>query len=253
MKVLIWNINGAKGNIGASRGGKIVESINGMGVDLALLQEVPRIEDFAELERLRDGGFAYQFRPQEFTPDTNKGYSSFIASREPADSIETPAGWEKPGDFCVVKIRGIQYASCHIPNGSGNNKSDKETKQRHLGVAVEWLNARPNRFLGGDFNEPWAFKDGRAISWASDGPRFDPWREAVDQLFSEPRTQHLCTSLHGPGEPESVRFSGRRPPNSCWYDHALWNGPSLSFTARYHHEWNHVNRLSDHSPLIIEF
>ncbi len=253
MRVLSWNINGARGHIGAERGTAIVESIIDLDVDVALLQEVPGDDGFVALTRLRAAGFSNLHRPSGFDSSTPKGYSTVIASRITTIPRLSPAEWEKPGDFCVVEIDGNEYASCHIPNGSRNNVSDPETKQRHLSVAAEWLHERPGRFLGGDFNEPWAFKDGRALSWAEKGPRFNLWRESVSQLFNERTSQHLCASLHVPTEPESIRFTGNRPPNLCWYDHAIWNGPPLTSTAEYCHELSHTMQLSDHSPLVVEF
>ena len=253
MRILSWNINGARGHISAERGTAIVDSIINLDVDVVLLQEVPRDYDFVALARLRVAGFPDLHRPSGFDSSTLKGYSTVIASRIPTILRSAPSKWEKPGDFCVVEIDGNEYASCHIPNGSGNNLSDPETKQRHLFIAAEWLHERSGRFLGGDLNEPWAFKDGRAVSWADKGPRFNLWRESVSHIFNEGTSQHLCASLHVPTEPESVRFMGNRPPNLCWYDHAIWNGPPLASTAEYRHELNHEKRLSDHSPLVIEF
>lgn len=253
MRALTWNINGALGQIGAERGTAIIDAIIKLDVDVALLQEVPREYDFAALSGLRAAGFSNLHRPSGFEASTPKGYSTVIASRIPAILRAAPARWEKPGDFCVVEIDGREYASCHIPNGSGNNSFDPETKQRHLSVAAEWLHERPGRFLGGDLNEPWAFKDGRALSWADKGPRFNLWRESVSRMLNDETLQHLCAPLHVQTEPESVRFKGNRPPNLCWYDHAIWNGPPLASTVRYSHELNHEIRLSDHSPLIIEF
>jgi endonuclease/exonuclease/phosphatase family metal-dependent hydrolase len=253
MRVLNWNIHGAIGTIDAKRGSTIASSILELDVDVLLLQEVPHDVQFSGLSVLRSAGFDYQYRPIEFDARSPKGYSTMILSRMPGTPRETPVGWEKLGDFCVVQIDGVEFASCHIPNGSGNNRVDPETKQRHLAAAAAWLDGGPGRFLGGDFNEPWAFKDGRALSWADQGLRFNQWRESVGKLFNQGKFQHLCEALHVPGEPESIRFKGNRPPNECWYDHALWNGPALVATAHYQHELNHEKHLSDHSPLIVGF
>lgn len=250
-RILSWNINGAIGTIDAQRGTAIVTSLLELDLDVLLLQEVPHDLKFSGLSLLHDAGFVYQHRPFEFDAKSRKGYSTMVLSRMPGIGRETPVGWEKPGDFCIVQIGGVEFSSCHIPNGSGNNEVDPETKQRHLATAAKWLHDRPDRFLAGDFNEPWAFKAGRALSWADKGSRFDLWRDSVRQIFHGEGSIHLCTSLHEPKDPESLRFRGRRPPNRCWYDHAFWSGAPGAHHAQYLHTLNHVERLSDHSPLLV--
>lgn len=253
MRVLVWNINGAIGTIDKVRGAAIAKSILELNPEVLLLQEVPHDKKFTELALLRDAGYPYQYRPSDFYVSDSKTYSTMVVSRMVGTAQETPAGWEKAGDFCVVEIAGVEFASCHIPNGSGNNLFDPETKQRHLAVAAKWLHDSAGRFLGGDFNEPWAIKEGRALSWADKGPRFDLWRDSVRQIFHGGRSQHLCQSLHEPTDPESVRFRGNRPPNLCWYDHAFWSGPPAEYSSQYVHRLNHEERLSDHSPLLVAF
>jgi endonuclease/exonuclease/phosphatase family metal-dependent hydrolase len=251
MRVLNWNIHGAIGTIDAKRGSTIASSILELDVDVLLLQEVPHDVQFSGLSVLRSAGFDYQYRPIEFDARSPKGYSTMILSRMPGTPRETPVGWEKLGDFCVVQIDGVEFASCHIPNGSGNNRVDPETKQRHLAAAAAWLDGGPGRFLGGDFNEPWAFRDGRALSWADKGPRYNSWRDSVRLIFNGEDKQHLCGLLHEPTDFGSIRFHGRQPIPRRWYDHAFWSGPAAAYHAQYLHALNHVERLSDHSPLLV--
>ena len=237
MRIVTWNVDKRLG---------LMKHLEDLHADVLLLQEVRPSE---ELQRgLSRQGFIHQFIPDSQAVTDGRTCSA-VFSRTEITQIPSPNDLEMSHLFCAVKLGSIEIASCHIPNGS---QYGGDTKQRHLLAAAQWVSGRPHRLIAGDFNEPWRFRDGRALSWADKDQKFDVWREAVSLLFNNYNLRHLCKDLHTENELASWRSKGRVSEVPRWYDHALWNGPGLDCETSYLHDFNYTRNASDHSPLLID-
>lgn len=237
MRIVTWNVDKRLG---------LMKHLEDLHADVLLLQEV-RLSEELKMGLSRQG-FVHQVAPNSQVVFDGRTCSA-VFSRTEITQIPSPNDFEMSHLFCAVKLGSIEIVSCHIPNGS---QYGGDTKQRHLLAAARWISARPHRLIAGDFNEPWRFRDGRALSWADEDPKFDVWREAVSLLFNNHNLRHLCKDLHTENELASWRSKGRVSEIPRWYDHALWNGPGLDCETSYLHDFNYTRNASDHSPLLID-
>ena len=264
MRILNWNIHGASG-IRPAKQAEIIAAILRVSPDVVLLQEVPLGAGF--LERLAAHGYTTT-EPAKHPIglwENKKKNAAAIASRLPMTELSPPEGLRFPRLFSVVRIGGLEIASCHIPNASGFNSVAKklgltpDIKVTHLERALEWLSAGQGRLLAGDFNEPDFFRDGRAIGFESTrAADRDRQRTIVDGLMNSDSITHLCGHLHAKSdEPSHWIKSGPHPDRKGWFDHALSTDKGRAWRATYLHELRSSRdeegkeRYSDHSPLLL--
>ena len=265
MRILNWNIHGASG-IRSAKQDEIVEAILHTNPDVVLLQEVPLGAGF--LERLVAHGYATTDPTQHPIGlwENKKKNAAAIASRLPMTELAPPEGLRFPRLFSVATVGDLEIASCHIPNASGFNRVAKklgftpDIKVTHLARALEWLQGGQRRLLAGDFNEPDFFRDGRAIGFpATQLSDRDRQSAFIDELMNSDSITHLCCHLHDKiAEPSHWIKSGPHPSRKGWFDHALTNDRTATWSATYLHDLRIARteegreRYSDHSPLLIE-
>ena len=278
IRVLSWNLRfqGFSKRIDA-----ITAAIELDHADVLTFQEVPEKHSKDFLTRLEKLGYChlhYAWKGTKFDSGKWIRHGVLIAAKHRLEVMGKWIGQAKfPDLFAHVKIfspsflKGIEFVSAHIPNGSGYGW----IKVEHFRILSQALIESPDspRILTGDFNEPQAFlSSGQIVSFRSkikenggvnisgvytkNTPEGIPqqkaeWGRSVRDVLSHHAhgMKNVYEQIHGM-QPTPVTHLVGGTGERC-FDHGFASRHCEIIDSGYHHEWRRSG-LSDHSALWFE-
>ena len=119
IRIISWNVNGVRACV---RKG-LVDWLSATDADIVAFQEVRALPDEVPAELLAVPGWHFAFSPAQ-----RRGYSGVaIASRIPADRVETSLGEERfdsEGRLQIAHFGKLAVVNGYFPKGSGNNRDN---------------------------------------------------------------------------------------------------------------------------------
>jgi len=270
MKIITWNLNSRtneetlKGQFSFLRSGDF---------DVITLQEVTLNSELFFKESFNNMFVLSSF---DLVEDKSilvnkRKYGQLVISKEPIKFISdqcTEIPFPERLLSCFIEASGIEIHTTHVPPGSSNGV----IKVEHFEGVFSYLSKRmeKTRILTGDFNSPKLELDtGEIITWgqkigASGRPRISvnsKWKHECTGERWDLAERNIIENHKALGLQDAFRTkNGYENTSGSWftnmgqgrrYDH-IFSSVNLSVNDAFYDHAPREEKLSDHSPLIVE-
>jgi endonuclease/exonuclease/phosphatase family metal-dependent hydrolase len=257
MRLISWNVNGRRNGPRRANLDEQLSGIAGVGPDVVALQEVTRTTESEWLDGLAAAGLPHAASSVGLLPP-DRTYANLLAARWPLVHMP-PSEFDIPWPEKVLSVvvsapeQAVEIHVAHLPTGVDHPLAKMATFEGiHERLA---RSSRRPRILCGDFNTPREERDGDVVTWAGSHPR---WRERWDRAersvitgLTDFNLGDVYRRLHGPHRQEGSWQPRSGPPRR--YDHVFASASMEPRSCEYLHAWRKEQRLSDHSPILVEF
>ena len=267
MKIITWNLN--------SRTNKrdLENQCNYLlagKFDIITLQEVLLASQdfFKNFFRGMHSVSSFDLVEDKYVLERNRKIGQLIISKNPIDLLERCNEIPFPERVLSGKTGNMEVHTTHVPPGSSNGV----IKVKHFEGLYNYLSRRKDslKLLTGDFNSPkLELRDGEIITWGQKLGRSGKPRIAIN-----PKWKHQCTGERWDAAERSIienhtslgmkdafrekndyeELSGSWFTNQGQgrrYDH-IFASHQIDIENSFYDHQPRVNKLSDHSPLIVE-
>ena len=270
MKIITWNLNSRTNEETL----KNQSSYLRLGeFDVITLQEVTLNSELFFKESFKDMFVLSSF---DLVEDKSilvnkRKYGQLVISKEPIKFISdqcTEIPFPERLLSCFIEASGIEIHTTHVPPGSSNGV----IKVEHFEGVFNYLSKRmeKTRILTGDFNSPKLELDtGEIITWgqkigASGRPRISvnsKWKHECTGERWDLAERNIIENHKALGLQDAFRTkNGYEDTSGSWftnmgqgrrYDH-IFSSVNLSVNDAFYDHAPREEKLSDHSPLIVE-
>ena len=270
MKIVTWNLNSRTNLKTLNKQGEYLKKQN---FDLITLQEVTlNSQDFYK-EFFKDWNILSSF---DFVSDKSilvkkRKYGQLIISKDPITPIKPVGSMPFPERLLSGHIKNIniEIHTTHVPPGSSNGV----IKVQHFEELYKFLVNRKDilKILTGDFNSPkLELKTGEVVTWGQkisssgkvriavnpkwknecSGERWDSAERSIIQNHEDLGLADMFRKINGYMDNSGSWFTNKGVARR--YDH-IFGSKDIPILGSYYDQKPREQKLSDHSPLIVEF